>query len=161
MKPVINLDALTWRSHRQGEQFEAAGASASEPLGARQLGYRVTEVPPGKTAWPFHNHHANEEMFFILEGSGTLRHGAQRHPLRAGDFIAALAGDAGTAHQIVNDSDAPLRYLCVSTMLRPDITEYPDSGKFSASSGASGFGHIGRRADAVDYWDGEAADRPG
>jgi hypothetical protein len=30
MMPLINLDALAWRSHRQGALLDAAGASASE-----------------------------------------------------------------------------------------------------------------------------------
>ena len=42
-------------------------------IGAQLLGYNITAVPPGKRAFPLHNHHVNEEMFFILSGSGELR----------------------------------------------------------------------------------------
>ena len=41
-------------------------------------------------------------------------------------------------HHIINTSDAPLKYLSISTQTRPEIVEYPDSGKYLASAGASG-----------------------
>ena len=44
-----------------------------QPLTA--LHYNLTAVPPGKRAFPFHNHRVNEEMFFILEGTGEVRIG--------------------------------------------------------------------------------------
>ena len=40
-------------------------------------------------------------------------------------------------HQIVNTSDAPLKYLSISTQERPEIVEYPDSGKYLAMTGAA------------------------
>ena len=51
--------------------------------------YNLTVVPPGKTACPFHNHRVQEEMFFILEGTGLLRFGDREYPLRPHDVIAA------------------------------------------------------------------------
>jgi uncharacterized cupin superfamily protein len=61
---------------------------------------------------------------------------------------------------IVNTSDAPLRYLAVSTMEEPEICEYPDSGKFSVVVGSPPGGDLGarrvhtmhRKRDGVDYW---------
>lgn len=160
MKPIINIDELDFGSHQHGESFEASGAQVSSRIGGSKLGYGVTVVPPGKRAWPFHNHHANEEMFFVLSGSGTLRFGAEEHEIRAGDFIAAPAGDRSTAHQIINSSNAELRYISVSTMLRPEIVEYPDSNKFSASAiqpgSSAGFRQLGVAAPSVDYWLGES-----
>ncbi len=165
MRPIVNVDELSWQSHEHGQTFAARGASISTRIGAQKLGYRITVVPPGMKAWPLHNHHANEEMFFILEGSGTLRQGNRLHAIRAGDFICSPAGDRSTAHQIINDSDAELHYLCVSTMVRPEITEYPDSEKFSAAAGPTAalpgakappaFVHLGKTASEVDYWQGE------
>ena len=51
-----------------------------------------------------------------------------------------------------------LRYLAVSTMDYPEICEYPDSGKFLATTGMQpgAFRSLGRAADGLDYWDGEA-----
>jgi uncharacterized cupin superfamily protein len=138
------------------------GAIASR-LGAQKLGYNVTAVPPGKRAFPFHNHRVNEEMFFILEGTGEVRIGEAVHPIRAGDVIACPPGGKETAHQIVNSGAAELKYLAVSTRLSPDIAEYPDSGKFGvlaefpaeAGGKPQAFRFVGRESIAVPYWDGE------
>lgn len=159
MKPIINIDDLEFRPHQHGDSFQASCAQVSGRLGAAKLGYSVAVVPPGKRAYPFHNHHANEEMFFVVSGSGQLRYGGQVFPIRAGDIIAAPAGDRSTAHQIVNDSAAELRYISVSTMIRPEIVEYPDSNKFSASTAAPGtpaaFRQMSPCAPSLDYWHGE------
>ena len=129
-------------------------------IGARKLGYNLTVVAPGKRACPFHNHHVEEEMFFILEGHGELRYGDTRHPLRAGDIVACPPGGPETAHQIINTGDTELRYLAVSTKADVEICEYPDSGKFLASASAVGaraddFDLMVHHSDAVDYWEGE------
>lgn len=160
MNPIINIDALDFGSHQHGESFQASGAQVSGLIGGTKLGYGVTIVPPGKRAWPFHNHHANEEMFFVLSGSGKFRFGSAEYSIRAGDFMAAPAGERSTAHQIINDSNSELRYISVSTMIRPEIIEYPDSDKFSASAVQpgtdSGFRHLGTVSPAIDYWLGES-----
>jgi len=144
------------------ERFDASTGHISGRLGARLLGYNVTTIPPGKRAFPFHNHRVNEEMFFILEGTGEIRLGENRHPIRAGDIIACPPGGKQSAHQIINTGNIELKFLAVSTQL-PDISEYPDSGKFGvymelrSSAGAQPqvFRYIGREELNVDYWDGE------
>lgn len=30
-------------------------------------------IPPGKAAYPYHYHHKNEEVFYIVSGKGQLR----------------------------------------------------------------------------------------
>ena len=161
--PILNIDDLQFETQRHGERFEARFAPIASRIGAAKLGYRLTEVPPGKRAWPFHAHHANEEMFFVLEGQGTFRHGSEERPIRAGDFIAALAGGLETAHQIINDSDQLLTYLCVSTMIEPEVVQYPDSGKLGVAAGAAPGGAkdrrtlfwFGKTGEGCGYWEGE------
>ena len=169
-KPVINIAdvELVPRPDAHQPKGESADRYAmsigriAPRLGARQLGYNVTAVPPGKRAFPYHNHRVNEEMFFVLQGSGEIRIGSQTHPLRAGDIVACPAGGPETAHQIVNTGSDELRYLAVSTLATPEICDYPDSGKFGiyhASSREGGepkmFRHLGREGQGLDYWDGE------
>ena len=145
------------------QRYDARMGMIGPRVGARKLGYNITEIPPGKRAFPFHNHRVNEEMFFVLEGSGEVRIGERTYPIRAGDIIACPAGGAESAHQIVNTGAAALKYLAVSTKLSPEIAEYPDSGKFGVLAefppGADGqpqwFRFVGRTGGAVDYWDGE------
>lgn len=143
--------------------FDARMGFISPRIGAQQLGYNVTAVPPGKRAFPLHNHHVNEEMFFILEGSGELKIGESTYPVRPGDVIACPAGGKEAAHQITNTGNVELKYLAVSTKLSPEICDYPDSGKFGVlaeyAAGPDGkaqrFTFIGRETDSRNYWEGE------
>lgn len=166
-KPVVNIaDAhytdLADMSRMMGSEMPAARfggriAPLGALLGAKQLGCNVTELAPGKSAFPFHSHRANEELFFVIEGEGQLRFGAETHPVRAGDVVACPPGGPEVAHQFVNSGAVPLKILAVSTMLQPEVCHYPDSGKFAVlhGMGPQGFRHVGRPQDNVDYWQGE------
>lgn len=154
-------------------QFAATGAAAAvfdarmgqigTRIGAQKLGYNLTAVPPGMRAFPHHNHRINEEMFFVLQGTGEVRIGSERHPIRAGDVIACPPGGPESAHQIINTGREELRYLAVSTKQFPEIAEYPDSGKFGVLAefppGEDGkpqvFRFVGTPDRAVGYWEGE------
>ena len=123
------------------------GGSAAVKLGA---GYDV--LAPGKRGCPYHFHHAQEEMFVILEGAGTLRVAGQMLPVRAGDVVVIPPGPA-YPHQFINSSDAQMCYLSISTKEYPEICEYPDSGKYMAYKGR--FTGTQRVAANLDYWEGE------
>jgi uncharacterized cupin superfamily protein len=169
--PILNLADATLRSesperapHGDGaDKYDIRWAEIASRIGARKLGYNLTVVAPGKRNCPFHSHRVEEEMFFILEGTGELRYGDQRHPLRAGDIIACPTGGPETAHQIINTGDTEMRYLSVSTMAPVEICEYPDSGKFGVFEDLPDGGddrhprlrHLARHGDARDYWEGE------
>lgn len=151
---VVNIDELKLEPFKKGDKFESRGARVGPLLGARDLGYCYDVVPPGKRACPFHSHRAEEEMFFIVSGSGLLRYGDETRKIRAGDVICCPVGGPETAHQIVNDSDADLAYLSISTMMAADICEYPDAKKVGCF--AQGFRHVTTAEAHVDYWTGEA-----
>ncbi|MFQ6610160.1 MAG: cupin domain-containing protein [Fidelibacterota bacterium] len=132
-------------------------------IGARKMGYNLTSVPPGKRAFPHHHHHVNEEMFFILEGTGELRYGDDTYPVNKGDIIACPPGGKETAHQLINTGKMDLKYLAVSTKISPEIAGYPDSDKFAvladqgqdAEGKPQTFRFIGRKGKSLNYWDGE------
>lgn len=162
--PVVNVyDAQAFSNQPEGSaRFGAMIAPLSEMLGMLGLGAMFVTVEPGRRAFPFHNHLGNDEMFIILDGEGTYRFGSEEFPVKAGDVCSAPRGGPDTAHQFINTGSGPLRYLGVSTVNDPDIAEYPDSGKFAALGIAPGpsffeahIKHVGRREDALDYWDGE------
>jgi uncharacterized cupin superfamily protein len=163
MKPrIVNLENVPLVTRGNGDKYEAQFAPVGATLDSQKLGFNVTLLPPGKKAFPYHAHRGNEEMFFILEGEGSVRINGETHRIRKGDFISLPPG-RGSAHQIINDSTAPLRYLAVSTLESPEVVEYPDSGKIGAIDGKGGgrppspdaIRFIGRVSDAVDYWEGE------
>jgi uncharacterized cupin superfamily protein len=164
MRPIVNLDELDFsREIKKGTRYGARIAAVAPRVGGKLLGYNVTVVEPGKRAFPFHCHHANEEMFFVLQGSGTLRYGAEEFAVRAGDFIACPPGGKDTAHQLINTGSDDLRYLAVSTAIGTEVCEYPDSGKFAATGGRvpgmrmadAPFTTVCESSSAVDYYHGE------
>lgn len=153
MKPFINLDELDDFQESCHGAFEDKYSSVSSKIGAKKLGYGVTIVPPGKKLCPFHNHRINEEMFLILDGAGTLRYGDSEYFIKKNDIIACPPGEKGVAHQIINTSEADLKYLCLSTNEPYEICEYPDSNKVQLSAGNNG--HIFKISNEADYYDGE------
>ena len=170
-RPIINIADVELQSRpavfaatgAAAQRYDARMGQVAPRLGAQKLGYNITAVPPGKRAFPFHNHRVNEEMFFVIEGAGEVRIGETVYPLRAGDIVACPAGGKESAHQIVNTGKEELKYLAVSTKLSPEIAEYPDSGKFGVlaeyPAGPDGkpsmFRFVGREDLGIDYWSDE------
>jgi len=149
-------DAPMTRMQRE-PLYDGLGARLARGTAARKMGASVDVLPPGKRGCPYHLHHAQEEMFIVLEGSGTLRVAGEMLPLKAGDVVFIPPGPE-YPHQIINTSDAPLKFLSISTMETPEICEYPDSGKFLAEGSldtSTPFEVIDRRSKSLDYWDGE------
>ncbi|MBI5431092.1 MAG: cupin domain-containing protein [Nitrosomonadales bacterium] len=171
MKPIINIADVELQARPPA--FAPTGAAAQRydsrmgmiapRIGAQKLGYNITAIPPGKRAFPFHNHQVNEEMIFVLEGSGEVRIGEATYAIRQGDFVACPPGGKETAHQVINTGSVELKYLAVSTKLSPEIAEYPDTGKFGvlaeypagADGKPRGFRFVGRAELGADYWEGE------
>src|SRR5438309_4190532 len=91
------------------KRFEARVGMIAAKIGAKKLGCNLTAVPPGKRAYPFHSHRLQEEMFYVLEGTGEVRIGAETFPIRVGDIIACPTGGPETAHQIVNSGKTELK----------------------------------------------------
>ena len=154
---VLNIDELKLEHFEQGEKFACDAVRIGPLLGAQDLGFSYDVVQPGKRSCPFHSHRGEEEMFFIVKGDGTLRYGSETRKVRAGDFICCPTGGPETAHQLINDSAAPLAYISVSTMLAAEVCEYPDSGKIGAFGGVGSdrLRHMTHHDQNVDYWKGE------
>ncbi|MDE0193092.1 MAG: cupin domain-containing protein [Gammaproteobacteria bacterium] len=157
LNPVANIGALRLQTSRQGSGYEAAHAGFSDAVGLSKIGARYIEVPPGKSSCPFHVHHVEEEMFFVLEGKGSYRFGEATHEVGPGDVLGAPCGGPEFAHKLTNTGDSTLKYLAISTRSATDVCEYPDSGKFGVGThfGELAFRFIGRAEDSRDYWDGE------
>ncbi|HEY8492747.1 MAG TPA: cupin domain-containing protein [Myxococcota bacterium] len=157
---TVNIDEVA-PSETQKGRHRWLRRMLGDAAGGRQIGCSHMIVPPGAVSFPFHAHAANEEALFVLSGRGTLRLGSERIAVRPGDWVALPVGPEH-AHQLVNDGDAPLEYLCISTLLPVDVWTYPDSGKIGFCAARPGGGRADRylvkyvRAGSeVDYWDGE------
>lgn len=121
----------------------AAGAVSGVMSGMSHI-----EVAPHARHGPFHCHGAEEELFVVLGGAGTLRLGEERYAVKPGHVVARPPG-TGIAHQFIAD-EAGLTVLGWGTRDANDIVWYPDSKKV----GLRGVG-LRMRVDPLDYWDGE------
>jgi uncharacterized cupin superfamily protein len=154
---VISRDDVPVMPMAKGKhQFSLRRLGAS--AGGQMIGANLTEVAPGAVSFPFHYHCATEEAIYVLAGSGIARIGQDRVAVREGDYLAFPCGEAHP-HQMVNDGEVPLVYLCVSASLQKvDVVAYPDSRKVAATAGT--FENpvhrwISRQGETVDYWEDE------
>lgn len=150
-----------WDADQDEPPFRWRRAKLGRHAGAEQLGASLFEVPPGASTFPLHVHHANEELLLVVAGRPTLRTLEGERELAPGEVVAFPAGPGG-AHRLDNRSDEPVRILLVSTMLAPEVSTYPDSGKVWARTYAPGAEPTGddafliaRPEENLDYFEGE------
>ena len=141
------LDVPAEAEDRPG--WELARRWVGRHLGAVKTGMSHLDLAPGARAFPFHCHSAEEELFVVLGGSGTLRLGGERHDLRPGHVVSRPAGTR-IAHQFIAAGDG-MTILAYSTIDPNDLAFFPDSNKVRLR----GLG-VTMRVKPVDYWDGEA-----
>ena len=147
-----NLEDLP-RKHKVGaEGYEFVRRDFLRVHEAQSL-VRIYEIPPGKSAYPYHYHLKNEETFFVLKGAGLLRTRKGEREVKPGDLLFFPAGEDG-AHKLTNTSDSePLVYLDFDIVHDLDVTMYPDSGKLGIWGMDTN--KLYRIDDDVDYYDGE------
>jgi mannose-6-phosphate isomerase-like protein (cupin superfamily) len=100
---TTNLKRYEFPTHRNDLVVDRAVADCSEVF--------VVVVHPG-LAPPWHKHDDTEQIFFVLEGRGTLTIGADRSqfPVLPGDVVRV---PVATFHSIRAEGDGDLKYLCV------------------------------------------------
>jgi uncharacterized cupin superfamily protein len=121
------------------------------PAGSVATGISHMTLPPGQEGYPPHCHSAEEEIFVVLEGTGTVLLGEERHELRRGHVVARPPGTK-VAHSFLAGDDG-LTYLAYGTRVPGDVVLYPRSNKVAFR----GVGVI-TRLERLDYWDGEPTD---
>lgn len=154
---IRNVHEVPLERFVRGSAYASDRVRITEGTAARKLAAAYDVVPAGMRVCPYHLHYAQEEMFIILDGSGTLRVAGEMLPVKAGDVICIPPGPE-YPHQLINTSAQDLKYISIGTTDDPEICVYPDSGKFMAEAnlgGAAPFEAIERIGDGVDYWSGE------
>jgi uncharacterized cupin superfamily protein len=124
---IVNLSDLPWTLWATDAETAVEIRDPARKLGSSLAGFRVYRLAPGKRSTRLHRHHYQEELFLILAGRGTLRHGSRDVPVKAGDFIVYPAGDPA-AHTFVNDSQDPLEYVATGNRVPHEVCEYPEDG---------------------------------
>ena len=160
---MANVLEPQWDEEQERPPFSWRRARLGRQAGSRALGASLFELPPGCSSFPLHVHHANEEMLIVLAGRPTLRTLESERELAEGEIVACPVGRAGT-HRIDNRSEGPVRLLVISTMLAPEINEYPDTGKVWARTWPPGEPRPDEAVDLLvrpdqqraDYLDGES-----
>lgn len=113
----------------------------------------VYEVPPGKSAVPYHYHSRNEEVFLILSGTALLKSPEGERAVTAGDFLYFPNNESG-AHKLTNTSETePLVYADFDIRHDPEIAYYPDSDKIGVMD--KGVFTVFPRSAKVSYYEGE------
>lgn len=128
----------------------------ADAAGSRWTGLKHIELDPGVLSGPPHVHSAEEEIFVVLEGDGTLEltpsvpPGAEpeEHAVRRGSVVARPAG-TGVAHAF-RAGDTGMTLIAWGTRDPNDICWYPRSKKIFWR----GVGVVGR-IEQLDYWEGE------
>ncbi len=103
---IANLPEIAGRTYPAGRRTQnlAGGASPIQPAHFN-AGYVTLEANGGQVPW---HHHAQEEMYFILEGSGEMCIGEERSILSAGQAVYI---PPDVFHQLTNVGESPLRML--------------------------------------------------
>lgn len=121
--------------------------------GAKNTVVSVYEIPPQKSAYPYHYHHKNEETFYILTGEGILKTPGGERKVTAGDLLFFPTGPEG-AHKLTNCSETEnLVYIDFDVVHDIDIAVYPDSEKIGVWG--MGINKIFPRSGDVGYYAGE------
>jgi uncharacterized cupin superfamily protein len=144
---IVHVDQVEGQE-REGETVARTYRDLGHALGSRTTGMRFYEGVPGKLTATPHCHSAEEELFVVLGGEGTLILGEEEHPVRRGHVVSRPPGTK-VAHAF-RAGENGLTVLAYGTREPNDIAFYPRSGKVAIR----GVGVIGR-LEQLDYWDGE------
>src|SRR5436305_11067415 len=95
-----------------------------EAAGAVGVGVRRIQVPAGGWSTPAHEHGREEEIFFVLSGSGISWQAAAASEVGAGDCIVYRAG--GGAHTL--HAREPLEALAFGPRRPDEAVRFPRLG---------------------------------
>lgn len=152
-----NVVALAGLDGEYGGIVKHPGRAA----GAKQTGLNWIALPPNEEGASPHCHSADEEIFVILDGEGTLElwgrpdpavplqtEPRETFPIRGGHVISRPAGTA--ISHCLRSGDAGLTYLAYGTREPNDMCYYPRSNTVFLR----GLGVIAR-LELLAYGDGE------
>jgi len=142
---VVHWDDVEARDRDVGPmagRWRALGAAA----GSVDVGLNRIEVPEGRLSTPVHTHRGEEEIFFVLGGSGLLWQDGVTCELAPGDVVVHAAG--GPAHTLIGGAGG-LDVLAFGPRLGPETAYLPRAG-------VAFLGGRGVAVDALHPWQREA-----
>lgn len=147
------VDEMKGRNKNEHGKYEYLRKEFLPKGTANQCTASIYEIPPQKSAYPYHYHTQNEEVFYIIRGSGILRTPDGERRVSAGELLYFPANEKG-AHKLTNNStDETLIYLDFDTCNAIDVAFYPDSGKIGIWG--KDINKLYKSDENVNYYDGE------
>src|SRR5512132_1325806 len=113
------------REVRDVGEMRATFRALGEAAGAEAVGVALIDIEPGCRPGPVHQHGSEEEIFFVLSGSGLAWLDGAVHEIGAGDTIVYLAG--GPEHTVIAGPDG-LSVLAYGENHAPPFTRLPRAG---------------------------------
>src|SRR3954463_6921900 len=101
-----------------GADWDALGAAA----GCDKVGLRRIRISPGKQSTPVHAHFGEEEIFYVLRGSGWSWQEGGVYEIGEGDVV--LHPHGGPAHPVVAGPDG-IHVLAFGDNLRHEAVRFP------------------------------------
>jgi uncharacterized cupin superfamily protein len=135
---VVNLDDVEAKVWAIGDDMGGATRGLAERAGSELTGLNYEEIPPGKLNTDPHCHSAEEEIFVMLDGEGTLLLGEEEHGVRRGHLLSRPPG-TGVVHAF-RAGDGGLTLLSYGTREPNDMAYYPRTGLIALR----GLGLLGR-----------------
>src|SRR5919106_5400406 len=128
-KPIASRD-VAWTEWSDVPRFSIRYRHLSlAALGADyHVGVAIEELAAGSQSAPAHYHIFEEEHVYILEGALSVRIGADRYDMTAGDYVCFPAGQKA-GHCLINNSGAICRYVIVGERNPNEVVVYTDSRK--------------------------------
>ena len=124
-------NSKTGNSRSLGPSFiwkDAAGlitGDLGKSVGSERIYIHLDTIPPGAFSTTYHSHSCQEEFFYIMSGTGTLRLNDETYPVGPDDFLAKPAG-RNIAHSFYNSGEENLCILDIGTVDPEDTCYYPD-----------------------------------
>jgi uncharacterized cupin superfamily protein len=126
MKHLAHWDDVPFeRQTVEGSDIDAGWQNLGIATGSVDVGLNRLRFEPGKRPTPAHDHGAEEEIFFVLAGSGLSWRAGETHEVRAGDCIAYLP-DRG-AHTLIA-GDEPMDVLAFGERRPAELCQLPRAG---------------------------------
>jgi len=103
---VQNIDQVPSFTTKDGSEIRELLAYRNSCI--RRQSLAEARLPPGASTTP-HYHLAAEEIYYILEGSGSMQVAGEARSIIPGDAIAI---PPGATHQVTNTGSTVLKFLC-------------------------------------------------
>jgi uncharacterized cupin superfamily protein len=107
---------------RESNIMKIPNANLAEQLGTQKLGARLWRLPPF-SANTWHRHKEQEELYFVLEGTGRIRVGGET--LTIPRYGAVLVGPS-PLRQVFNDTAEEVLWLIVGAPRHEEGAERGD-----------------------------------